>query len=600
MLPGPVFNVELVTTARRARYYAIRFTYGMILLFFVVQTVGQWSGDGNALWEGSALSIAEMAATGQRLFAMLTVFQGVAVVALTPAIVAGVVADEKQRRTLQYMMASRLSSAEIILGKLFARMLHVSIFLAIGLPVMSLISLFGGVDPVAVVLMYAGTLSTAWFLAALAILVSTLARRPREATAQVYVLGLAWLFGPALVAQLMPGGGRGWLQIYEWISPVNDVLRWSSPYTFVEGSFRQNVVETFVWMVSLQSSFACLFVVLAIALLRPVVRREGDGPGRRGRLATALGVRRFLPRPGVGDDPMLWKECHVARTRGVIRYMIGFVFLVLGVVLSYTTMLTAVPAFVELWNHGYTTAEAYDARRAFNVYLRVVCTLLYVAWGLGVASLAAAGVVGEREEDTWTSLTTTPLSGEEILRAKMYGPVWATRWFGLLLIVLWLLGLASGAVHPLGLVAVIETAVFLWFVAALGVSFSLSSKTSARAQLATIATLVVLNGLYLLCCIPMRPNTMFIAIAITPMIEALSLLSYDEVASFYSNLNHANEVEAVMTCTVGVLLYGAAALVITTHVFATFDVRIDRPRRGWDQPPIPDKEVRFIDDDDGS
>ena len=230
MLPGPVFNVELTTTARRARYYAIRFAYGMILLFFVIQMVGPWRGDGGGLWAGGKLTISEMAATGQSIFSALIVFQGVAVLVLTPALVAGAIADEKRRKTLQYLMVSRLSSAEVILGKLFARLLHVGVFLAIGLPVMSLISLFGGVEPAMVLVAYVVTLSMAVFLAALAILVSTFARRPRDATAQVYILELAWLFGPWTIAQLLVMRGPAWLdRLYEWIRPINDPLRWSSP-----------------------------------------------------------------------------------------------------------------------------------------------------------------------------------------------------------------------------------------------------------------------------------------------------------------------------------------------------------------------------------
>ena len=175
-------------------------------------------------------TVSEMAATGRSIFATLTVFQGVAVLVLAPALVAGVVADEKRRKTLQYLMVSRLTSAEVILGKLFARLLHVGIFLAIGLPVMSLVSLFGGVEPAQVLLSYAATLSTATFLAALAILISTFARRPREASAQVYILELAWLFGPSLVAQLVAMGGPAWLDpLYGWIRPVNDLLLWSGP-----------------------------------------------------------------------------------------------------------------------------------------------------------------------------------------------------------------------------------------------------------------------------------------------------------------------------------------------------------------------------------
>ena len=57
--------------------------------------------------------------------------QGIAVLLLTPTLVAGVIADERQRKTLHYLLASRLSSGEIILGKLAARLLHVGVFLGL-------------------------------------------------------------------------------------------------------------------------------------------------------------------------------------------------------------------------------------------------------------------------------------------------------------------------------------------------------------------------------------------------------------------------------------------------------------------------------------
>ena len=145
---------------------------------------------------------------------------------------------------------------------------------------------------------------------------------------------------------------------------------------------------------------------------------------------------------------------------------------------------------------------------------------LYIGTAFAALALAAAAVVSEREEDTWTSLTATPLTGEEIIRAKMIGAVWGTRWIGILLIAFWLIGLASGAVHPFGVVAVaVETAVFVWFVTALGVSISLTSKTSARAQTWTVGILLVTNGVYLLCCIPLRPDAMIIAAGVMWWIE---------------------------------------------------------------------------------
>jgi ABC-type Na+ efflux pump permease subunit len=299
---------------------------------------------------------------------------------------------------------------------------------------------------------------------------------------------------------------------------------------------------------------------------------------------------------------MLWKECHVARPGGLLRFIVNFVFLVVAAVLAYATYWYAAPAFAELYDHGYSSAEAYGERRGFNLYLRVVCTLVYIAWCLCVASLAAAGVAGEREEDTWTSLITTPLSGEEILRAKILGAIWGALPVGMLLVVLWLLGLLSGAVHPLGLAAVaLETTVFVWFAAALGVTFSLGARSSARAQAATMAILLTVNGLYLLCCIPLRPGgTLFWAAGVSPLIEGISLLSYEEIAWFYTNPARTDESDAIANCILAVLLYGAAALILTTKAFVSFDAKIDRPRRGWAPPKIPDGKPRLaaLEDDE--
>jgi hypothetical protein len=472
----------------------------------------------------------------------------------------------------------------------------VGIFLALGVPVMSLVSLFGGVAPSEVVLAYVGTLTTAVFLAALSIGVSTLSRRPREAGLQVYILELGWLFGPALVAHIVPSGGGRWINVYEWIAYINDPLRWSSPSAVLESlpAGARGVGTAVLRMAALQSAFAAVLVLLAIAALRPLVRREGQGLRKFGRLAAAGRKLRWRLRPAAGDDALLWKECHCTRPGGMLRLLAGFVFLAVAAPLLSTTYGFAVPAFAELFQHGYSSAEGYGARWEFSIYLRVVCTLVYIVWCLGVASLAAAAVTSEREEDTWTSLITTPLSGEEILRAKMLGAIWGARAVGFLLAVLWLVGLAAGSVHPLGLVAVVlETTVFVWFAAALGVTFSLGARSSVRAQAATLALLATINGLYLLCCIPVRPDTLFCAVGVTPMIEGISLMSYEDIAWMYTNPVRTNENEAIATCLLAVLLYGAAALILTTKAFVSFDEKVDRPRRGWSGPAVLGEKPRL-------
>jgi hypothetical protein len=463
---------------------------------------------------------------------------------------------------------------------------------------MSLTTLFGGVEPIQVVLAYAATLSIAGFIAALAILVSTLSQRSRDASVQIYVLELAWLFGPALMERLLASWSGSWLRLHDWIATVNDVLRWSSPYFIIEASFGRGIVAAVLRMAVVQTAFAAVFVLAAIVALRPVAARDSRHTRRIGRLAAARHRFRILVRPAVGSDPMFWKECCVARSGGMIRFVAGIVFFIFASAIVFFAYRYATPAFVELLTFGYSSSEAYGERKNFNVFLRAVCTLLYVAWSLEVASLAAAGVTGEREEDTWISLISSPLSGEEILRAKMLGSIWGARGLGLLTIALWCLGLAAGAVHPAGFAAVvIETAIFIWFAAALGVTFSLSAATSARAQAATIGLLATANGLYFLCCVPLGPDSWYFAAGITPLIEAISLLSYEQIAWLFSHPRRDNEIEAIVTCILSTLIYGAAALVLTTKAFVSFDARVDRPRRDHDPSSIRPKQATVVSED---
>ena len=131
--------------------------------------------------------------------------------------------------------------------------------------------------------------------------------------------------------------------------------------------------------------------------------------------------------------------------------------------------------------------------------LAVAVSPLYIGlWLLAVAGASASGVTVEREQDTWDSLISTPLTGWEILRGKAVGAIWGLRGFGGLFSLFWLVGLAAGAVHPLGLLlALLVVGLLTWFVVALGTYASLTARTTSRALTATIAILLFLNFGYL-------------------------------------------------------------------------------------------------------
>jgi ABC-type transport system involved in multi-copper enzyme maturation permease subunit len=590
MLLGPVFNAELLTTARRARYYVIRFLYGLIILFqiYLSYQANSWrSGFGTR-----ELSIQEMADLGQQVFGSFAVVQTVVVVLLTPALVGGTIAEERQRKTLHYLLTSQLTGAEIVLGKLAARLLHVGVLVALGLPVVSLVGLFGGVDFELLLLTYAGAFTTVYFLSTASILVSVGSRRPREAISILYILEIVWLIVPTLLMSAMPYWDEPWPTIARAINPalfyaaVTSPIYLLSPMSWTGGG---SLHASAAWGMGLQLAYGTAFLVLAALRLRPSSRNEGGNRGLNVVIAGITRRRRWFPRPECGDDAMLWKEMHVSRTGGLTKTaMVALGVGVVGVI-AYSGFGYLVPAADEMARDGYFTFG--PDRREFNGFVRSVSTAIYLLWFLGIASSAATGLTSEREEDQWLSLTSTPLSGEEILRAKMIGPVWGLRMVAYLLFALWGIGLVVGSIHPLGLIScLVEFAVFTWFLTALGTFFSLRSKNSTRSLASTMALLIFLNGGYLFCCIPVEPNTPAILAGSTPVIFAMSLLSAENLDQFGRNNDYGELFLASVICVLG---YGIAALALTASAFSAFDAVVDRPDR-FRQDRTPNQQREFL------
>ena len=223
---GPVFRFELITTARRKRYYVARVVYGLFLLFSLGSQYGRGDWSRYATVNLTRDSIAEMNEFAQQMFAALTWAQGVALLCLVPALLAGVIADEAQRKTLHYLLASRMSSTEIVLGKLGARLLHVGVIVLMGVPIVCLLALYGSLDPWEVTYVYAGTFSLVLFVSGVSLFVSVLARRPREAILVAYVLIFVWLLLPQVILPL--AHHMGWP--LNWVEPVNEFVLMMNPY----------------------------------------------------------------------------------------------------------------------------------------------------------------------------------------------------------------------------------------------------------------------------------------------------------------------------------------------------------------------------------
>jgi ABC-type transport system involved in multi-copper enzyme maturation permease subunit len=496
MIPGPVFAFELLTTARRGRFYVMRAAYAAILLGMFHTTYQGWSS-----WSGDQPSLAAMKWLAITCFGTVAVAQVLFILAITPALVSGVITEERQRKTLHYLLASRLSGPEIVLGKLLARMLHVAVLLAVGFPVLSLLVLLGGIDPRLIALACAAAVSTAWFLAALSIWVSTIARRSREALLVAYGLEFLWIF-PPLMIQTIPG--TPWSALDWLIDGALDTLRQSSPVELGYQAFSIFLsgggapVDSLVTMIEYQLAGGAILAVAAACQLRRVFRAQESRSGREPRPRRGWAVRLGL-RPALGDRPMLWKELFTARPRGFARIVTGLVTLLAGSVFLYHAIWYGSMAYLEMRDAPLVRSTGYWSQRTpnraqFLWFLKTTLPFLYIAALFGVAGGAAAAISSEHESDTWVSLTATDLTAREILLAKWLGAL-RRPWRIIAVIVLsTIAGILVGSAHPLSLpVQVACVAVHGAFVATLGIWISLHLKSTLRAQFLTVSVFILIN-----------------------------------------------------------------------------------------------------------
>jgi hypothetical protein len=286
---------------------------------------------------------------------------------------------------------------------------------------------------------------------------------------------------------------------------------------------------------------------------------------------------RLFPRQPCGDDPVYWKEVHVVSRPGGILAQLGRLLIPLilaGLVLLVLYIAYEAKVFQELWGNGYRFhgSGSYREREGFSSVLRIINALVFGFWMLWLGRLAAAAISMEREQDTWISLLATPLDGGEILRGKMFGAIRTTAPAGITVVLIWLIGLALGAIHPLGfLLALVGLVLFAWYATVLGTYFSLISKTTWRAQLWTQTILIAPH----LCCYLPLPSPLFM-IGIAP-------LSYSDVHTVIPELLKFNGpwwaiCLGVAWVVIGIGIYIYAAYKLTYAVHHQIDIEAGRPR----------------------
>ena len=423
-LTGPIFAKELRVSSRRRRNYVLRLLYVALLTAFVVLV---WLGSVRSYY--GAYAQYRMAMAGKMIVFTAMAFQFCALQMLAVVLMSTSVSDEVYQRTLGVLMTTPITSAQIVLGKLLSKLLQLLLLLAISLPLLAIVRVFGGVPWAFLVAGVCVTLTATLFAAAVSMFFSIYSRRAYAVILKTLLVGgVLYLLVPWLMFMLFHEAMR--------LGREEDVVLAAGYFNpFLAGFFvAWDLMEpmrtgtfTFYWGVHCVIMLAASVGILALCalLIRRVALRQIGGqdrpvrqPPRRLRTIPPPIPRGANPTRAFPDDvrrvagsPMIWKEIRsplfASRLRGLlIAGAAVFILLVTYVLVASENDL----------DDGETHA-------AYVVVFVILGTL-------STTILAATSITSEKEARSWPILLGTPLRRGHILLGKAVGigrrcaPVW--------------------------------------------------------------------------------------------------------------------------------------------------------------------------------
>ena len=221
---NPVLRKELKTTSRSWRLMGlITFACSILALILMGYLTIAYGND----YSLGGIEVEEL----MGLYFTLVGFVIVLIGFIAPATTAGAIAGEKQRRTFDLLLCTKLSSFKIATGKLSASLVKTVMILIVSFPMFAMITIFGGVSISKIALTFLFILNLAIYFGAIGLFTSSIMKRPVSATILAYVIMGLMAFGTLLLIQIIVEltGGYGtssmnWLSYLYYISPLSGFM----------------------------------------------------------------------------------------------------------------------------------------------------------------------------------------------------------------------------------------------------------------------------------------------------------------------------------------------------------------------------------------
>lgn len=502
---GPLFPFELARVVRRQRPIMGRCLYALlltVLLGFVYLSLFPHAP--SSLWDflfRPTADAKQMAMFGYMFFVIFALVQFSTGTLAVAGSASSILAEEKERQTLPFLLTTTLSDREIVLGKLAARFAQIAMVLLAGLPVLALMQVMGGVDPTLLWVLFVATaasmLSAAGIGAAASITANT-AKQANKRTALCIVGYLAIV--PALCSffanrfptlRLVPAGLGTFtmVDLVDWINAGNFFYAFGIiGNKLTKGGHIDHIIGPILSrFLIFHGAVALLTTTWASLRLRRVMAKQSDQAINKA-VKTSPFMAKGGRKPVSETRPVWWRETSTAIGKANQRRFVKW-FARLGFLLSFAPLGVVIIVGLITGNNNRLGEGVHMLVRAYGTM--VLCgTLLHIG-------NSASNMIGrERKQQTMDELFLTDLDNREILDQKCWASIWSVRWAWVWLGVYWLADLLTGGMMwftPLLLLAFY--ALFVWVAVRVGMAAAVYESPRFKPAGVTALILLALAGL---------------------------------------------------------------------------------------------------------
>lgn len=299
MIGNPIYKKETMVSARSFRLAMILMLFNGILALVALLNMYSTLAQVRVTAEIQYTSFLD-------LYMFVAVLEFIMLIFIMPAITAGSISGERERQTLDLMLTTRMTPAQIVLGKLAASLSTMILLIVSSFPILAMVFVYGGVTVRDIGILLVCYTAAALFAGSLGLCCSALCRKSTLSTVVAYgllalvvmgtyVINLFALFlsrmpgGAALVSAGGSGAAQGSSGGFLYLLLLNPTTTFAVTIFRLTGQAPQNVDVSSWFGVHMANGIsrhwlACsiaIQVLVALALVWVAVRAVG--PDRKGR-----------------------------------------------------------------------------------------------------------------------------------------------------------------------------------------------------------------------------------------------------------------------------------------------------------------------------